>query len=330
MKHLRRLLPWTARAALVAIASVLGISVPGEEAWSQAARTIKIIVPYTPGSGPDILSRLMADEIGRTQSATAVVENRPGAGTVIGTESAARAAPDGSTVLLVANSFIINPSLRKVNYDPVLGFEPVCHLASTPMVLVVNSASPYATLADLIAAARADAGAVSFASGGPGSSLHVAIEVLKRAAKIGGTYVPYGGTAPAINALMGSHVTAVFADYPTVVSHLQSGRLRALLTASQGRVAVLPDVPTFAEAGLGAYEADIFYGYVAPAKTPSDALDQLAGWFRAALKAPDMVPKLAKQGLFPVGTCGAEFGAYMRRQADGYATIIREANIKGE
>ena len=303
---------------------------PSMDAWSQAARTIKIVVPYPPGSGPDILSRLMADEIGRAQSASVVVENRPGAGTVIGTEAAARAAPDGNTVLLVANSFIINPALRKVNYDPVAGFEPVCYLASTPMVLVVNGASPYATLKDLVAAARADTGAVSFASGGPGSSLHVAIEVLKRAANIGGTYVPYPGTAPAINALMGNHVTAVFADYPTVVSHLQSGRLRALLTASQARVAPLPDVPTFAEAGLGAYEADIFYGYVAPARTPGDMLQGLVGWFSAALKAPDMPPKLAKQGLFPVGTCGAEFGAYMRRQTDEYSRIIREANIKGE
>ena len=317
-------------AAIAAIALVVGVLVASEDAWPQAARTLKIVVPYTPGSGPDILSRLMADEIGRAHGAAVVVENRPGAGTVIGTEAAARAAPDGTTVLLVANSFIINPSLRKVNYDPVTGFEPVCYLAATPMVLVVNAASPYATLKDLIAAARADAGAVSFASGGPGSSLHVAIEVLKRAANIGGTYVPYGGTAPAINALMGNHVTAVFADYPTVVSHLQSGRLRGLVTASQARVAPLPDVPTFAEAGLGPYEADIFYGYVAPAKTPGDALDQLSGWFRTALMAPDMAPKLAKQGLFPVGTCGSEFGAYMRRQADAYASIIREANIKGE
>src|SRR5262245_21744810 len=320
---------WATRTCL-AFASILAVLLSPSTAWSQATKTLKIVVPYTPGSGPDILSRLMADEIGRAQNASVVVKNRPGAGTVIGTELAARAAPDGSTVLLVANSFIINPSLRKVNYDPVGGFEPVCWLAATPMVLVVNSASPYATLKDLIAAARQDANAVSFASGGPGSSLHAAIEVLKRAANIGGTYVPYGGTAPAINALMGSHVTAVFADYPTVVSHLQSGSLRALLTASPTRAAPLPDVPTFAEAGLGPYEADIFYGYVAPAKTPGDALAQLASWFRTALSAPDMTPKIAKQGMFPVGTCGPEFGAYMRRQADAYASIIREANIKGE
>src|SRR5262245_35496055 len=197
----RRVLHRAASASSLAVVSILAVLLAQPGAWSQAARTIKIVVPYTPGSGPDILSRLMADEIGRAHGAAAVVENRPGAGTVIGTEAAARAAPDGNTVLLVANSFIINPSLRKVNYDPVTSFEPVCHLASTPMLLVVNGASPYATLADLIAAGRANPGALSFASGGPGSSLHVAIEVLKRGARIEGHYVPFGGTAPAINAL---------------------------------------------------------------------------------------------------------------------------------
>jgi tripartite-type tricarboxylate transporter receptor subunit TctC len=140
--------------------------------------------------------------------------------------------------------------------------------------------------------------------------------------------VPYPGTAPAINALLGGHVTAVFADYPTVVSQLQSGRLRGLLTASRARTPTLPDVPTFAEAGLGSYEADIFYGIVAPAATPEERLRQLIGWFTAALKAPETAPKLAQQGLFPVGQCGAEFGAFIRRQTEEYARIVREANIK--
>jgi tripartite-type tricarboxylate transporter receptor subunit TctC len=298
-------------------------------ARSQTPTTIKIVVPYPPASGPDILSRLMADEIGRAQGPTVVVENRPGGGTMIGTEAVARAAPDGNTVLLVANSFVVNPALKKVSYDPSASFEPVCYLAATPMVLVVNGASPYRSLADLIAAARAKPGELAMAAA-PASSLHMAFEVLKRAAGIDMTFVPYAGTAPAINALLGDHVTAVFADYPTVVAQLQSGSLRGLVTASHARVEPLPDVPTFAETGVSKYEADIFYGIVAPAKTPPDALSHLAGWFSAALKAPEMKPKLAKQGLFPVGTCGAEFGAFMRRQVDEYGHVIRESNIKAE
>src|SRR5437868_13547627 len=217
----------TRLAIALAVALSLAAAAPG--AWAQSA-TIKIVVPYTPGSGPDILARLMAQQIGRTQGATVVVENRPGAGTVIGTESVERAAPDGHTVLLVANSFVINPPLKRASYDPTTSFEPVCYLAATPMVLVVLGSSPYRTLGDLVAAARAKPGELAFASGGPGSSLHVAIEVLQRAPNISVTYVPYGATAPAINALLGNHLAAVWADYPTVVTQLKSGTLRGLVT----------------------------------------------------------------------------------------------------
>jgi len=311
----------------IALAAALLTAPAGPSAWSQAMGPIKIVVPYTPGSGPDILSRLMAEQIGRAQGPTVVVENRPGGGTVIGTEAVERAEPDGRTVLLVANSFVINPPLQRASYDPSRNFEPVCYLAATPMVLVVLGSSPYRTLNDLITAARAKPGELAFASGGPGSSLHIAIEVLKRAANLNITYVPYGGTAPAINALMGNHVAAVWADYPTVVSQLQAGTLRGLVTTSKARIETLPDVPTLGETGVSKYEAEIFYGIVAPAKTPTDVLNRLSGLFSSALKAPDMKPKLAQQGLFPVGMCGAEFGAYLRRQVEEYSRVIREADI---
>ena len=311
----------------IALAATSFLALAAPSAWSQPAGTIKIVVPYTPGSGPDILSRLMAEQIGRAQGPTVVVENRPGGGTVIGTEAVERAEPDGHTVLLVANSFVANPPLKRANYDPTKSFDPVCYLAATPMVLVVLGSSPYRTLNDLIAAARAKPGELAFASGGPGSSLHVAIEVLKRAANINITYVPYGGTAPAINALMGNHVAAVWADYPTVVSQRASGTLRGLVTTSRTRVEALPDVPTLIETGISNYEADIFYGLVAPAKTPPEIINQLSSLFTGALKAPDMKPKLAQQGLFPVGICGAQFGAYLQRMVDDYTRIIREANI---
>ncbi len=314
------------RLAIVVAAVGLAASL-APSAWSQPAGTIKIVVPYTPGSGPDILSRLMAEQIGRAQGPTVVVENRPGGGTVIGTEAVERAEPDGHTVLLVANSFVANPPLKRASYDPTRSFEPVCYLAATPMVLVVLASSPYRTLNDLIAAARAKPGELAFASGGPGSSLHVAIEVLKRAANINVTYVPYGGTAPAINALMGNHVAAVWADYPTVVSQLSSGALRGLVTTSRTRVEALPEVPTLTETGISNYEADIFYGIVAPAKTPPEMVNRLSAWLIGALKASGMKPKLAQQGLFPVGICGAEFGAYLQRMVDDYTRIIREANI---
>src|SRR5438105_1304912 len=312
-----------ARILLILISFALALGPAG--VWAQGARTAKIVVPYPPGSGPDILSRLMAEEISRSQ-ARLVVENRPGGATLIGTEAVARAAPDGNTVLLVANTFVVNPALKKGIYDIAASFEPVCQLARTPMVLVVQASSPYRTLADLLATARAKPGALAFSSAGPNSSLHVALEVLKRATGISYTYLPYAGTAPALTALLGGHVAATFADYPTVVSHLQSGTLRGLITAS--RTEWLTDVPTFAEAGLAPYEANIFYGVVAPAKTPPEALAQLASAFMAALSSPDMQPRLAKQGLLRVGMCGAEFGAFLGRQAEEYSRIVREAGMK--
>jgi tripartite-type tricarboxylate transporter receptor subunit TctC len=152
--------------------------------------------------------------------------------------------------------------------------------------------------------------------------------VLKRAAGLDITYVPYPGTAPSINALMGGHVTTVWADYPTVVSQLQSGTLRGLVTTSAKRNPAIPNVPTLTETGISNYVADIFYGIVAPAKTPADKVKQLSDWFGAAMKAPDMQPKLTKQGLFPVATCGAPFGDFLRKSVDEYAKIIKEAGIK--
>ena len=144
------------------------------------------------------------------------------------------------------------------------------------------------------------------------------------------TYVPFGGTAPAVNTLMGGHVTAVSADYPTVVGHIRSGTLRPLLTAGPKRVETMPEVPIFAEAGLGKYEDEIFYGYMAPAKTPPDAINQLGGWFSEAMGAAEVKPKLAQQGLFTSIRCGADFAGYLRNMIDQYDRIIREANIKAE
>ena len=315
---------WPAPARVLAILLMLA----GGAAWCQTIKSVRIVVPYTPGSGPDILGRLLAEEVGRQNGPTMVVEDHPGAGTMIGTEAVARAAPDGSTVLIVAPSFIINPSLRKVNYDPLTNFEPICNLAATPMVIVVNGASPYRTLADLLNAARAAPGELTLGSGGPGSSLHIGFEIIKRAAGISMTYVPYGGNAPAVNALLGGHLTAVYADYPTVVEQIKAGTLRALATGGRTRAEPLPDVPTVAESGFKDYDLDIWYGLMAPAKTPGEALAQLASGASAAITAPDMKPKLALQGLYPNAICGAAFGAHLRKQYDNYERVIREAGIK--
>lgn len=296
---------------------------------AQTSRTIKIVVPYTPASGPDIVSRLIADQVGRAHGVIMLVENRPGGGTTIGTEAVARAAPDGNTVLLVANSFAVNGAFKRGNYDVATSFEPVCQLASTPILIVARADSPYKSVDDFIAAARARPGALSVA-GSPSSALQIAYEVLKRAANVDLTYVPFGGAGPAVNNLLGGHVTAASADYPTLVPHLKSGALRPLVTAAAKRIDSVPDVPTFAEAGLGKYEDEIFYGVVAPAKTPADTVRQLSGWLTDAMNAAETKPRLAPQGLFASVRCGGEFGAYLHTLVENYGRVIREANIKAE
>jgi len=299
-------------------------------ALAQTAATIKIIVPSTAGGGADTLARLLGDQISRKQGQTIVVENRPGASNTIGTEAVARAAHDGNTVLVTTPEFVINAHLKKLNYDPLTSFESVCYLVKSPQLIVVNTASPYRTLANLLDGARAKPGELTIASAGPASSPHIAIEALKHTAGVNMNYIPYQGSTPAVNALLGGHVTAVMASYPNVAELVNTGKLRALATGTAARIEPLPDVPTIAESGFKDFEADIWFGLVAPAKTPSGALSQLADWFTTALKDPGVTPKLATQGLFPVGICGAAHAAFTQKQYDDYGRAIREANIKAQ
>jgi tripartite-type tricarboxylate transporter receptor subunit TctC len=317
-----------ARGCVIANALVLlAVALCGSGAWAQTA--IKIVMPAPAGGAGDIVARLLTEQVGRAQGRTMVVENRPGAGTIIGTEAVARAAPDGSTLLITAPYLIIAPHLRKLNFDALTDFEPICHLVSSPGVIVVNSASPYRTLAEFINAARAKPGELTFAAAGPGTVHHIGFEMLKRTADVNLIFVPYAGGAPAITALLGGHVTAVFAEYAPLAEHIKAGRLRAIAATTQTRIDPLPDVATVAESYRD-YEVDFWWGLFGPAKTPKQTVSQFADWFTAAMKVPEVAAKLVSQGFVPIGTCGANFGSLLRRQYDHYGRVIREANIKAE
>jgi hypothetical protein len=210
--------------------------------WAQAPRTIRIVVPFPPGGSADILARLLGEQINKSQGPTVLIENRPGAGASIAYEFVARAPPDGNTLVINANSIVINPLLRKVGYDPLTSFEPICYLVSSPQVIVVNSASPYRTLADFVAAAHAEPGELTVATVGPATTQHIGFEQFKRLANLNVTYVPYSGGAPAITALLGEHVSGVLGNYSEAVEQLNAGKLRALAATSRTRIASLPDV----------------------------------------------------------------------------------------
>jgi tripartite-type tricarboxylate transporter receptor subunit TctC len=311
------------------VAAVL-LTLFGYATWPETLRAITIVVPLPPGGAGDSVARLLAEEVGRVQGAKLIVENRPGAGSIIGTTDVARAAPDGNTLLLNAPYLLIAPQVKQVNYDPLTSFEPVCYLVSSPGVIVVNSASPYKTLADFLNAARAKPGELTLASVGPATAQHIGFERLKRAANVDITYVPYPGGAPAISALLGGYVTAVFAEYAPLAAHIKAGTLRALATSSRTRIAPLPDLPTVAESGYKDYEVDLWWSLFAPAKTPKETVSQLADWFTAAMRSPEVREKLDAQGFSPVGLCGADFATLLRRQYEDYGRVIREANIKAE
>jgi tripartite-type tricarboxylate transporter receptor subunit TctC len=316
---------------LVAGAAALSsLCMVGQGAWSQTTRTIKITVPVPPGGGLDFLTRLLAEQIGRSRGQTIVVESRPGAGGRIATEAASRLPPDGTNLLMTSPSFVIDPHVRKVNYEPLTSFEPICDLVEAPNVIVVNGASPYRTLAELMSAARSKPDDVTMASIGPASNQHIAIETVKRRSNISITYVPYPGSAPAVNALLGQHVTSLLAAYANVEEQIIAGNLRALAAATQKKIRALPNVPTVTEAGYKDFELDNWFGVVAPAKTPKETVSQFANLFTAALQVPEIQAKLATQGLYPVAACGLDYAALLRKQYDDYGRLIREANIKAE
>jgi tripartite-type tricarboxylate transporter receptor subunit TctC len=299
-------------------------------ARSQTGRVIKLVVPVPAGASTDFVGRLMADQVSQLHGVTVVVENRPGASGMIGTEAVSRAAPDGNTLLMTANTYLIDAQTRKASYHPVESFEPICFLVASPAVLVVNAASPYRTLDDLIAAARARPGELSMASVGPGTTFQMGFATITAAAKVSMTFVPYAGSAPAVNAVLGQHVTSAFAGYAVVSEQLKAGLLRALAVATLRRADPLPEVPTFDESGFKNLEVDNWFGVIAPARTPKETLAELARWLTAALEVPAVKAKLAAQGLYPVGMCGAEFAGFVRKRFDEYGEAIRATNLKAQ
>jgi tripartite-type tricarboxylate transporter receptor subunit TctC len=313
-----------AALAIVALTAALGVST----AWSQAARTIRLILPFPPGGPADAMARLVAQQIGTSGGPTMVVESHPGAGTEIGTEYVSRAAPDGNTLLIISPSFVVLPHVRTLNYDPLRDFVPVCNLATFPPLIVVDSDSPYHTLAEFIDAARARPGVLTYGTIGPATASQIAFEMLKQAAKVDITFVPFTGYTPAVQALLAHQLTAAQADLTTLQGQLQTGKLRALATTAARRVPVVPDVPTVIESGYNNVEAEFYGGVVAPAKTPQATISRLIGMFSDAIKTPAIKAKFTSLGFIPGDQCGAAFGATIRRDYDNYGRTIREAHLQ--
>lgn len=294
-------------------------------------RIVKIVVPFAPGGGTDVIARTLAQEMTQNLGVTVVVENKPGAGTIIGTQAVAASDPDGYTLLMGTFANAVNPSLNaKLPYDPQKDFAPVALVARSFNIVVVNPNSPFKSIADLIAAAKAEPDKLSYGTFGIGTSAHLAGELFKDMAKVNLTTVHYKGAAPAITDLLSGQIQVMFTTVASAAALIESGQLRALAVTSAERSPAFPQLPTVAEAGVPGYAAESWYGLFAPAKTPAEIVDRLNKSAATAVQS-DAFKKLAvNEGLVMVARPPEELDRYFRGEEERWRKVIQESGIKIE
>ncbi len=313
-----------------ACALAAGLLLTSAGAWSQAypAKQVRVIVPYAPGGGADILARLIGQKLGASWGQPVIVDNKAGAGGSIGTENASRAAPDGYTLLMASPSHAINATLYKnLSFDPQKDFNGVTLVASGPLVLVVNASNPANSVKEFIDQARSKPGSINYASAGVGSSPHLAGELFNMQAKVDLVHIAYKGTSPALTDLLGGQVQAMFAPVPTVIEYVKAGKLKALGVTTPKAFAALPGVPAVADDVPG-YEVLQWWGIAAPAGTPADIIAKLNTDIAVALRSPDIQQKLATMGAEPGGQSAAQFDQLIHSEVEKWAEVIKTANIQ--
>ena len=318
---------WNSVALALALAASYSIS--GSAADDYPSRPIRIIVPYAPGGGADTVARIVARRVSDTIGQPLVIENRTGAGSILGTDAVAKAEPDGYTLLLGQSGPIsINPAVYKdLRYDPVKDFAPVTMTTAYPYILVVNAKLPARSLPEFVALAKSQPGAMNYGTTGIGAANHLVAELFNGKAGLKMTHIPYRGTALAVGDLVAGQVTMVFGDPISVLPHMQSGSLRALAVTSLQRSAVAPEVPTVAESGFPGFDALAWHGILAPAKTPPAIVKKLNAEIVNALKHPETQALLVKQAMQTVGNTPEEFAAFIRNDIAVWKAVAAEADV---
>ena len=320
------------RRHLPALALALGAAaLPSRARAAYPERPIRIIVPFAPGGGSDIAARVTSESMTRELGQPVIVDNKPGAGTVIGSDFVAKSAPDGYTLLLASFAFAVMPSVQpKLPYPGIRAFAPVILMGRSPNVLLVNASKPFRSVADLVAAARKDPGALTYASFGNATSAHLAGALFAHLTDVDLTHVPYRGSGPALTDLLSGRVDMLFATAATVAGATSGGRLRALAVTTAGRSAAYPDLPTVAEAGVPGYAAEGWYGLYAPAGTPREAIDRLNATANQAVRTEAFHRQLADEGLSIVGGEPARLDEYVRAEEARWREVVRRANITAD
>ena len=316
---------------IAALASLLLLLSPSI-AWAQSypSKPLRFIVPFAPGGGNDVMARLIGGKLSETVGQQVIIDNRGGAGGAIGSELAAKAPPDGYTILMGhIGTLAINPALYpKLPYDPLKDFEPVCLVATAQNILVVHPSLPARSVKELISIAKAKPGHLNFVSGGTGGAGHLAGELLKSMAGVDMVHIGYKGAGPALTDLVGGQVHLMITNMPAAMPHVKSGRLRALAVTGESRSALMPDLPTIDEAGVPGYELTNWFGVVAPAGTPQPVVMHLNREIVIGLKTREMRDRLAAVGAEPVGSTPSAFAAHIRAEVAKWAKVITAAGIR--
>lgn len=322
-------------AGLTALPLLLGLAAPAVQAAAADPlngfpnKPIRIVVPFGPGGFNDALARAVAAKLSNTLSQPVIVDNRPGGGTVIGTNFVAKAAPDGYTLLQLPGAHAINAvAVDKLPYDSVNSFSFISMVATSPFLLVSRPAFPANSVSDIVRLAQQKPGTLSYSSSGTGGNAHLMGEMLKSMAKIDVLHVPYKGAGPAMNDVIGGQVDFTFATYAGASGSIKAGRLKALAVTSKKRWAKLPEVPTIAEAGYPDYEAEGWWGYAAPANTPRPIVAKLNAEIRKVLASPDIQAYLTSEGVDTVGSTPEEFRTYLENEIRTWRQLINQAGIK--
>ena len=316
-------------AALAASAPLLApISASAQTAYP--SRPIRLIVPFPAGGGTDLIAREVANKVATSNGWSIVIDNKPGSGGNLGVDAAAKAVPDGYTLVLGQTSNLaINPTLyTKLPYNVEKDLTPVGLVASAPLVLVVSSDSPYKTLADVVAAAKATPEALNYASSGSGTVAHLATELFQKTANVRFTHVPYKGAAQGSTDLIGGQIQMYMSSIPTLIGHIKSGKMRPIVVTSQKRTADLPNAPTVDESGFKGFEAATWFGVVGPAGLPKDVVAKLNAAFNKAIEDPEVKRKLAAQGADVRGSTPEAFSAYIRSETVRWGKVVKESGAK--
>ena len=320
-----------APVAVVFVVACAAVQPASAQQSSYPVRAIRLVVPSSPGGGTDITARLVAPKLSEFLGQQVVIENRSGAGTMIGGEVVARAAPDGYTLLMGISTLAINPAMyKKVPYDALRDFAPISQVVSLPNILVSHPSLPVKSVKDLVAFAKARPAQINFASAGMGTSPHLSMELLLTMTKIKMIHVPYKGSGQGVVDVLAGHVSLMTPSILTGLPYVKDGRLRALGVTSAKRAAGAPDIPTIAEAGVPGYEATQWFGILAPAGTPVEIVNRLHREVVRVLATPEMRERFTADGAEPVGSTPEEFLAYIRSETAKWSGVIKQAGIKPE